>query len=426
MSDNQPYHIRRRPRLCKTCLPCRASKVRCDRNVPCGNCTKRNFTCSYSQSPLSTVAPIPAPLSGPNTPNTSAHRHLRQQEPLYPSSLAATPSSIPSVQFTPDLHSNQRVGNKDTSVYGSGDKGSGGIYSRSEYGDSQDSLSSSSQDNVTISQGEWDEIHSKMGTMENILASLHSLFQSHSGCRKDPGLAAESQVQASSTSGEGPTESDQKQKARQTHVVARPETYRSDPLKSGPIHIGSRSALVDILDKSKKSDDTAKALPKDDLLAELALGNQSVAYPFVDLWSSDPFTFNIAAVCDVLPADEHCHRYLLLPFVSYYFAVKADNRTVSCRRFFGFYRDIGSVLYPVLSDNVDLEDGLHELLRNRAQAGGQYRPNADGLVKPFGMSLGFVSLLFAVLASGCQLSDLPTSERELTSWVYGTCSLIAI
>lgn len=99
------------------------------------------------------------------------------------------------------------------------------------------------------------------------------------------------------------------------------------------------------------------------------------------------------------------------------------NAVFRCHRFFGSYRDIGSVLYPILSDIEGLENGLHRLLRNRAQAGGQYRPNANGLVKPFGMSLGFVSLLFAVLASGSQLSDLPTSERELTSWVYGTCAL---
>lgn len=70
---------------------------------------------------------------------------------------------------------------------------------------------------------------------------------------------------------------------------------------------------MDIFNKSKTSDDTARALPKDDLLAELALGNQSVAYPFVDLWSSDPFTFNIVAVCDVLPVDMQCHRYNFIP-----------------------------------------------------------------------------------------------------------------
>jgi hypothetical protein len=35
------------------------------------------------------------------------------------------------------------------------------------------------------------------------------------------------------------------------------------------------------------------------------------------------------------------------------------------------------------------------------------------------MDLPFLSLLFAVLASGCQLSDLPSADRELTSWIYG-------
>lgn len=95
-------------------------------------------------------------------------------------------------------------------------------------------------------------------------------------------------------------------------------------------------------------------------------------------------------------------------------------------RFFGFYRDIGAVLYPVLSDVAEAERNLHRLLRNRAQAGGGYRPDANGLVKPFGMSLGFLSLLFAILASGCQLSDLSASERELTSWVYGMQSFLPV
>lgn len=66
---------------------------------------------------------------------------------------------------------------------------------------------------------------------------------------------------------------------------------------------------------------------------------------------------------------------------------------------------------------------MERLLRGRQAAGGVYRPDANGLVKPFGMSVSFLSLLFAVLASGCQLSDLPGKERELTSWVYGSYSL---
>lgn len=47
-------------------------------------------------------------------------------------------------------------------------------------------------------------------------------------------------------------------------------------------------------------------------------------------------------------------------------------------RFFSFYRDIGAVLYPVLADVTETEYNLHHLLRNRAQAGGEYRPDANG------------------------------------------------
>ena len=140
-------------------------------------------------------------------------------------------------------------------------------------------------DVIDISQAEWDEINAKMVAMEQIIGSLHSLFQAHS-TRKPTNL--ESVDRKSSLRSEG--------------------VYGANVLKTGAVHLGSRSALVDILDNSKRSEDMAQALPQDDLLAELALGNESAAYPFVDLWSSDPFTFNIAGVCAVLPDDEQCFQ----------------------------------------------------------------------------------------------------------------------
>ncbi|KAJ5788743.1 hypothetical protein N7457_003733 [Penicillium paradoxum] len=291
------YPIRRRPRECKTCLPCRASKVRCDRNVPCGNCTKRNFTCSYGL------------LSPPRSPPYA------YSAPTRDGSYSTEPPSSSSID--PEL-----------------------------------------PDIIDISQTEWDEINTKMVAMEQIIGSLHSLFQIHS-TRRQP--EPEPIERKGSTRSEG--------------------VYGSNVLKTGAVHLGSRSALVDILDKSKSSEDTAQALPQEDLLAELALGNESVAYPFVDLWSSDPFTFNIAGVCAVLPEDEQ-----------------------------------------LLSDISQLERQTKRLLDNRRRAGGAYKADANGLVKPFGMDLAFLSLLFAVLASGCQLSDIPESDRELTSWVYVSCA----
>lgn len=299
------YPIRRRPRICKTCLPCRASKVRCDRNVPCGNCAKRNFTCSYSS----------APLSGPSSlqPQQSQQSQQSHRAGYSATTTTLTPSSIPSVRITPDTSQFAYATN------GRGDDGGGAGFYRGGIGfparreedededdgyDEEDDDDSSSE-NVTISQAEWDEIHTKMGAMEQILASLHSLFQAHSGTGAGTG--------AGSSRRKGPDPPPQPPPPpaaapEDTSNEERPSSQsRSNPFKPGRIHIGSRSALVDILDRSRRPDDTARALPKDDLLAELALGNQSVAYPFVDLWSSDPFTFSIAAVCDVLPDDVQCH-----------------------------------------------------------------------------------------------------------------------
>lgn len=81
------------------------------------------------------------------------------------------------------------------------------------------------------------------------------------------------------------------------------------------------------------------------------------------------------------------------------------------------------MLYPVLPDLNAFEKKMHRSLEGRRRAGGVHKPQAGGLIKPFGMDLPFLSLLFAVLASGCQLSELPLSNRGLTSWVYGTLSL---
>ena len=325
------YPIRRRPRECKTCLPCRASKVRCDRNLPCSNCVKRNFNCSYGRPPPNPFRLSTAEPTGPATTS----------EPSLPSRGNLNPSS------------------------------SSNVYSRTS--------PEKSSETVTISQNEWDDINSKMSLMEQTLSSLNSLFHAHSrrAVAREESAEPSKPSEGVYGSGEG--------------------IYGSNALKTGDVHIGSQSALVDILNRSKGSEDTAQALPKDDLLAELALGNESAAYPFVDLWSSDPLTFNIAGVCSVLPDDDTCQQLLR------------------------FYIDIGAVLYPVLSNLEGLERKTNQLLEGRRQAGGDYKPDAGGLVKPFGMDLSFLSLLFAVLASGCQLSNLPELHRELTSWLYGMC-----
>lgn len=88
-------------------------------------------------------------------------------------------------------------------------------------------------------------------------------------------------------------------------------------------------------------------------------------------------------------------------------------------RFFFYYRDIAGAIYPVLPNFQQFEISLDLLLQRRASMGGIYHTDSDPTQGAFGVSLAYLGLLFAVLASGCQSSDLPAKERELTSQVYG-------
>ena len=87
-------------------------------------------------------------------------------------------------------------------------------------------------------------------------------------------------------------------------------------------------------------------------------------------------------------------------------------------RFLRCYRDVRWILYPVLADIDSFEQNVETMLRNRAAevAGGR---NSAGSAEPFGFGCAFIGLLFAVLASGCQLSELPKKERKFQCQLYG-------
>ena len=87
-------------------------------------------------------------------------------------------------------------------------------------------------------------------------------------------------------------------------------------------------------------------------------------------------------------------------------------------RLFQFYRDIAATIYPVLPDIQKFEAKLSQLLRNRALSNGNWN-TPEGMERPYGVSVAYFGLLFAILAAGCQSSDLPGRNRELTSQVYG-------
>lgn len=88
-------------------------------------------------------------------------------------------------------------------------------------------------------------------------------------------------------------------------------------------------------------------------------------------------------------------------------------------RFFYAYRDVACTIYPVVPEPPQFEATLDFMLANRAKA------QAENLEldqsNPLGISLSWLALVFAVLASGAQCTPLRAKERELTSQVYSKC-----
>ncbi|KAE8354221.1 hypothetical protein BDV28DRAFT_89835 [Aspergillus coremiiformis] len=339
---------KRKAREPKACYPCHARKVKCDRNLPCDGCVKRDHAdlCSYERpSKKRTMGGL-----GP-----AQHR----DSPVG----AATPGGSESVGVPGSAETPIRLKQEPVAAR-------------------QNPLGSAGR--VSIAREEWDNVRSRLKEMEQTITNLRV------------GLEKAEEGQTSSLE----TGSVQSGDARSRSKAASPERegiHAANTLGEGTVHLGSRSVLA-YISNNKSGSDQLQALLEGGILPKLGLDNESATYPFVDLWSSDMSTFDISAVCSALPSDQQC------------------------KEFFYYYRDIAGAIYPVLEDTPNFEMQLDLLLRNRSATGGIYRADNDQAQRPFGASIAFLGLLFAVLASGCQSSDLPGKERELTSQVYVCCS----
>jgi hypothetical protein len=102
---------------------------------------------------------------------------------------------------------------------------------------------------------------------------------------------------------------------------------------------------------------------------------------------------------------------------------QAIPEEAECNRLFQAYRDTGHVVYPGIVDIQAFESDLLQFLITRAQE--QASTTLDGGIDErsiYGKSLYWVGLLFAALAIGCQCSEMPRKQRELSSQVYVCCS----
>ncbi|EDN02574.1 conserved hypothetical protein [Histoplasma mississippiense (nom. inval.)] len=323
---------KRKAREPKACYPCHTRKVKCDRNLPCDGCVKRDHAdlCSYERP--------------------SKKRQIATAHAFAPAVVTSSATSNGGPAGNP------RISPTDLQIG-----------------------APSATGKVMIPKEEWDTVCAKLKEMENMISALRMGLE-----QTESGQAVPSTIpSASSASRSGDNFPD------------REGIHASNELGNGTVHLGSRSVLAYLLGRSGSSQEASQALLEGGILPKLGLDNESATYPFVDLWSTDTSTFDLGAVCAVLPDDDQC------------------------KMFIGRYCDISATIYPVIPDIEEFQKNLSTLLQNRALWGGLQPESSEVTDRPYGMSLAFVGLLFAALAAGCQLSDLPSKERELTSQVYG-------
>jgi hypothetical protein len=260
---------KRKAREPKACYPCHARKVKCDRNLPCDGCVKRDHPdiCSYERPSKKRIIASSIPPSYNDSPAGASQPGVAEH-------------TVPAVQEEPHLRIKQEAGASRINSLGSGNR-------------------------ISIAREEWDNVRNRLKEMEKTISNLRvGLERAEEG----PGGILET---GSAHSADGSNRS----------KAASPERegiHAANTLGEGTVHLGSRSVLAYILN-NKSGSDQLQALLEGGILPKLGLDNESATYPFVDLWSSDMSTFDVSAVCSALPSDQQCKElvlYLVAAFVT--------------------------------------------------------------------------------------------------------------
>ncbi|KAF2157855.1 hypothetical protein K461DRAFT_317884 [Myriangium duriaei CBS 260.36] len=193
--------------------------------------------------------------------------------------------------------------------------------------------------------------------------------------------------------------------------AALPGFHTRNALTGETVYIGGSSvpALVMALGQGSRDQLNVEGILGKSILPLFGLDNETATYPFVDLWGlANGWTAKATQLAKTIPSDSQCVSFLQ------------------------YYRDLGHVIYPGLADIAAFETDLTTFLMNRAgyaemgvRAGTNDNELPPGVTEQalFDKDFNWIGLLFAVLSSGCQSSNLPRKERELTSQVYVCCSL---
>lgn len=244
---------KRKAREPKACYPCHARKVKCDRNLPCDGCVKRDHAelCSYERPSKKRALPT----SFFDSPGSAATMSVGER--------VGTESSAHDqshrIKTEPALNTAAAVGRSSR---------------------------------ISIARDEWENMCRRLKDMERTISSMRVGLE-----RAEDGHFTGLDTASEHSNGES-----------NRSKAASPERegiHAANTLGEGTVHLGSRSVLAYILN-NKSGSDQLQALLEGGILPKLGLDNESATYPFVDLWSSDMSTFDISAVCGALPSDQQC------------------------------------------------------------------------------------------------------------------------
>jgi hypothetical protein len=234
---------------------------------------------------------------------------------------------------------------------------------------------------------EWNQLWSKLEKVETLLRELKSELGNRTGGATY--VTVDDRTQAGiSISGES--------KAREANPSAS-GIQASTGLEGESVHLGYNSVPAMAIALGRGSNEQAiQDIVGNSILPLFGLDNESATYPFVDLWGLPPGSATrVEELCKLIPTD-------------------AD-----CRQFLRQYRDTAHIIYPGVVDIDQLELDLTQFLIERSSQRVYPHSYIVESSNVYGKTLHWVGLLFACLASGCQCSELPRKERQLTSQVYG-------
>ncbi|KIV99253.1 uncharacterized protein PV09_09024 [Verruconis gallopava] len=236
------------------------------------------------------------------------------------------------------------------------------------------------------SKQEWDALQQRLVNIESLLVELKE--------------AKTSTGAKSRRLGQSRLEADEDSSVSDTTV--NPAILAKRGFSDDAVYLGGNSvpAMVTALANEQHSDLEVQNLLSKSVLPIFGLDNDSATYPFVDLWGIPHGSFQrIELLCKLLPATDG-----------------------ECIRIFKLYRDTPHVIFPGVVDIAEFESDLLDFLRTRATTSLTLGVGPLATQVVFGKSLHWLGLLFAILGSGIQSSELPRKERQMKSQVYVCCA----